>query len=141
MFMVRGLICKFNYPYVRSDISGNLMFDPMWEAVSRLERLHFYVLGITCDGATPNRRLWKLHSDSDDLTYKVPNLFADDERDFYFIPDPPRLLKTIRNSFYNAKKSLGKQNMWFHLKLKPFCILGSYTCLYSAMVNKFLGSM
>ena len=38
MFMVRGLVSKFNYPYVQfacSDISGSMMFDPMWEAVSR----------------------------------------------------------------------------------------------------------
>ena len=37
MFMVRSLVSKFNYPYVQfvcSDISGSLMFDPMWEAVS-----------------------------------------------------------------------------------------------------------
>ena len=110
MFMVRGLLCKFNYPYAQfacNDISGSLMFDPMWEAVSRLERLGFYVLGLTCDGASPNRRLWKLHSDSsDELIYKVPNLFADDGRDFYFIPDPPHLLKTIRNSFCNPKRNL-----------------------------------
>ena len=50
VFMVRGLLYKFNYPYVQfacSDISGSQMFDPMWEAVSRLERLGFYVLGLS----------------------------------------------------------------------------------------------
>lgn len=92
IFMVRGLLCKFNYPYAQfacSDLSGSMMFDPMWEAVARLERLGFCVLMITCDGAAPNRQLWKLHGDSDELIYKVPNVFADDERDLYFISDPP----------------------------------------------------
>ena len=109
VFMVRGLLCKFNYPYVQfacNDISGSQMFDPMWEAVSQLERLGFCVLGLCCDGASPNCRLWKLHNDQDELVYKVPNLFADDERDFYFISDPPHLLKTIRNSFCNPKRRL-----------------------------------
>jgi len=48
VFMVRGLLCKFNYPYVQfayNDVSGSQMFDPMWEAVSRLDRLGFCVLG------------------------------------------------------------------------------------------------
>lgn len=58
------------------------MFDPVWEAVSRLERMGFCLLGLSCDGASPNLRLWKCH---DELIYKVPNVFADDGRDFYFI--------------------------------------------------------
>jgi len=93
VFMVRGLPSNLNYPYVQfacNDLNGGQMFDPMWEAVSRLERLGFSVMGLTCDGASPNRRLWKLHSDKDELVYKVSNCFADDERDFYFIrPSPP----------------------------------------------------
>lgn len=39
MFMIRWLVYEFNYPYVQfacNDISSSLMFDPMWEAVSRL---------------------------------------------------------------------------------------------------------
>lgn len=83
--MIRWLVYEFNYPYVQfacNDISSSLMFDPMWEAVSRLLK-RFCVLGIVCDGASPNRRLWKLHSDNNELIYKVPNLFADDERDLF----------------------------------------------------------
>ena len=113
VLMVRGLFCQLNYPYAQfacNDISGALMFDPVWEAISRLERLGFYVLGVTCDGASPNRRLWKLHSgvsEQDELMYKVPNPFADgDSRYIYFVSDPPHLLKTIRNSLYNQKRQL-----------------------------------
>ena len=82
------------------------MFDLMWEAVSRLERLGFCVLRLSCDGASPNRRLWKLHNNKNELVHKVPNLFAEDGRDFYFISDPPHLLKTIQNSFCNPKRRL-----------------------------------
>lgn len=58
VLMVRGLFYKLNYPYAQfacSSISGDLMFDPVWEAVSRLERLGFHVLGLTCDGCSANR--------------------------------------------------------------------------------------
>ena len=110
VLMVRGLFYKLNYPYVQfacNSITGELMFDPVWEAVWRLETLGFRVLGLTCDGGSPNRRLWKLHSEKEELIYKVPNVFASDgPRFLYFISDPPHLIKTIRNSFCNSKRKL-----------------------------------
>ena len=110
VLMVRGLFCKLNYPYAQfacKTISGDLMVDPVWEAVSRLEMLGFCVLGFTCDGATPNRQLWKLHTAKDKLIHKVPNVFATNGPQFlYFISDPPHLIKTIRNSFRNSTRHL-----------------------------------
>ena len=78
VLMVRGLFCKLNFPYAQfacNSMSGDLLFDPVWEAVSRLERLGFRVLGLTCDGASSNRRLWKLHSSTDEMIYRVPNIY------------------------------------------------------------------
>ena len=110
VLMVRGLFCRLNYPYAQftcSDVTGGLLFDPVWKAISRLEKLGFCVLGLTCDGVSLNRRFWKLHSENDEeLTYKVPNPFSNDGRHLYFISDPPHLLKTIRNSFCNGKRKL-----------------------------------
>ena len=40
----------------------NLLMDPVWKAIFRLERMGLHVLALTCDGASTNRRLWKLHS-------------------------------------------------------------------------------
>jgi len=111
VFMVRGLFAKLNYPYVQfacNSLCGEQLFNPVWEAIARLEKLGFHVLVLTCDGASPNRKFWKLHSD-DDMTYKVPNPYASTLRDLYFISDPPHLLKTIRNSWFNSKRKL-----WVH---------------------------
>ena len=47
VFMVRGIFCKLNYPYVQFSckaLSGDLMFDLVWEAISRLELMGFRVL-------------------------------------------------------------------------------------------------
>ena len=47
VLMVRGVFQKFNYPYAQfacSNLSGDLMFDPVWKAISRLERMGFRVL-------------------------------------------------------------------------------------------------
>ena len=132
-FMVRGLLCKFNYPYAQfacHDITGNKLFDPMWEAVARLERLGFCVLGVTCDGASPNRRLWRLHSDSDEMVYKVPNLFADCKRDLYFISDPPHLIKTIRNSFCNTNRKL-----WVRILTICYKYYTAFICIFSWIIQ------
>lgn len=111
VLMVRGLFFKLNYPYAQfacDSLKGDLLFDPVWEAIARLEGLGFCVLALSCDGASPNRRLWSLHSDKKkELLYKVPNVFAKDGRDLYFISDPPHLLKTIRNSW-----SSNNRNLW-----------------------------
>ena len=55
--MVRGLFYRLNYPYAQfacNDVTGGLLFDPVWKACSRLEKLGFCVLGLTCDGALLN---------------------------------------------------------------------------------------
>ena len=80
VMMVPGLFYKLNYPYAQfgcANLSGDQLFDPVWQAILRLERLGFCVLALTCDGASPNR-LWKLHSQTDEMIYKVPNLYAID---------------------------------------------------------------
>ena len=110
--MVRGLFFKLNYPYVQfscTNLSGDQLFDPVWQCISRLERLGFCVLALTCDGASSNRRFWKLHSKTDEIIYKVPNPYAIDH-EIYFISDPPHLLKTIRNSWHNSKRKLWVSN-------------------------------
>ena len=112
VMMARGLFYKLNYPYAQfgcANLSGDQLFDPVWQAILRLERLGFCVLALTCDGASPNRRLWKLHRRTNEVIYKVPNPYAIDHQ-LYFISDPPHLLKTIRNSWYNSKRKLWVSN-------------------------------
>jgi len=46
-FMVRGLFSKLQFPYAHfpcHQITGDLLYDPFWEAVFRLERSGFKVL-------------------------------------------------------------------------------------------------
>ena len=100
VLMVRGLFWNLNFPYAQfacTDLTGDLLVDPIWEAIARLERQGFIVMGITCDGASVNRRFWKIHAKNDKNLYKIPNIFSSDGRFLYFISDPPHLLKTTRN--------------------------------------------
>ena len=102
--MVRGLFTQLQFPYAQfscASVSGDLLYDPFWEAVCRLERLGFKLLAATADGASPIRRLIKLHG-SDKLVYKVVNPHAPDHRYLYFFLRPTTLAQ-------NDKKLLGKQ--------------------------------
>jgi len=86
VFMVRGLFTQLQFPYAQfscASVSGDLLYDPFWEAVCQLERLGFKLLAATADGASPIRRLIKLHG-SDKLVYKVVNPHAPDHRYLYF---------------------------------------------------------
>ena len=69
------------------------------------------VLSITADGASSNRLLFKLlssgsGSESGVVPHKIRNPFSDDERNIFFISDPPHLLKTIRNCVSSKKRDL-----------------------------------
>ena len=97
VIMVRGLFTNLQFPYSQfscASVTGDLLFDPFWEAVSRLECCGLKVLALTCDGASVNRRLFKLHQTGNQFVHKVVNSFAT-ERHLYFFSDPPHLLKTV----------------------------------------------
>ena len=109
VFMVRGLFTKLRFPYAQfacSTLTADLLVDPVWETISRIERQDIRVLALTCDGASINRRLWKMHSSGESVTYKVDNIFARPVRPLFFISDPPHLLKTTRNCWWNNKRKL-----------------------------------
>ena len=93
VLMVCGLFAAINFPnaqFACCSLSGELLMDPVWEAISRLERQGICVMALTCDGASSNRRLKKLHTKGKGPVYKVPNVFAADKPRFlYFISDRP----------------------------------------------------
>ena len=112
--MVRGSQFNLQCPYAQfpsTSITGDLFFQPFWEAVQWPEILCFKVLAVTADGASSNKRLFKLHAyDHNEDTYgvlhKVKNPYASDERYIYFFSNPPHLLKTIRNTIANKNRLL-----------------------------------
>ena len=84
------------------------MYDPLWEAVERLERCGFRVMALTCDGVAANRRLFRLHqkTKTKSITHEVLNPYSTDGRYIYFLSDPPHLIKTVRNGWSSSKRTL-----------------------------------
>jgi len=70
------------------------------------------VLSLTCDGASTNRRLQRIHGKGRDLSdrgvlYKVPNVYAPEPSHFlYFISNPIHLIKTTQNCWASKSRKL-----------------------------------
>ena len=108
VFMVQGLFSGLEYvQFPCASITGDLLFDPLWKAIARIELCGLKVLAMTADGASANRRLFKIHDPfSSSTPHKVPNPYSTDGRDLFFISDPPHLLKTVRNCFASKSRAL-----------------------------------
>ena len=104
--MVRGVFSSLHFPYAHfatKDLNGADLFQIIWEAIERLEQLGFKVIALTGDGASCNRKYFKLHSnDEDEVCYKTINPYSDEKRYIYFISDVPHLMKTVRNCWSHS---------------------------------------
>ena len=119
-FLVRGLCTDMKhviaYFFTRNVTSFQLM-PIFWKVVSTLElSLSLHVIGLVNDGASPNRKLFNLHTEcvdnlNCDVVYKTANLFAP-SRFIYFFADSPHLMKTARNYLYNSGSGSCSRYMW-----------------------------
>ena len=98
VFMVRGLFTSLKFVYAQfptASAKGDDLFPLLWKAILRLTRLGLQVLGITCDGAKSNHKMFKMHGITNGVPYKTtPKPMIP-----FFICDPPHVLKTLRNCF------------------------------------------
>ena len=88
--MVRGLFSKlsFAFRYFAGLVSRSAkLFALVWKATEILESIGFYVRCFVSDGASPNRKFYKIHR-GEELTYKTTNVHSPD-RQIYLISDPP----------------------------------------------------
>ena len=108
VFMAVSLFSEWKMPlayFPTTTIKSSALFNVVWECIEMLEEREFKVLVLTCDGATPHRKFYKMHHPPNTppgtLIYKVRNPYAVD-RFVYFLCDPVHLLKTTRNNWENS---------------------------------------
>lgn len=117
VIMVRGITSSMRYPlaaYATKTLSASTLYSILWECVECLEIVvGLKVMYICCDGAVQNRKFFKLHGTSDSqLNNRTRNPYAVEERDIFFISDPPHLLKTARNCFANSDAHSKTRSLW-----------------------------
>lgn len=117
--MIRGIFIHLRFPYAHFPTRGihaDHLFSIVWEAVERLETLGFKVLVITADGASPNRKFFRMHGgEGDDPCYKTNNPYTDEDRCIYFMSDVPHLIKTTRNCWSHSFAHGCKRKLWVRL--------------------------
>ena len=129
VFMVRGKMAHYNLPFMWYPCCGFLsehLWEAVWKATRILEDLGLPVRGWVCDGASLNRKFFRIHKTVGGQykghTYYTTNRY-DRSRKIFFICDPPHLLKTTRNNLenshgHNNTKSLvyqGRFIKWSHI--------------------------
>ncbi len=127
-FLVRGLCTDLKHViayYFTRDLTSFQVMPLFWEAVSVLElSLQLYVCAAVNDGASANRKFFRLHSNlaqdlKCDVVYKTLNVFAM-SRFIYFFADSPHLMKTARNCLYDSGSGLCSRYMWNNGKFLLF---------------------
>ena len=129
VLMVRGIFFKLEFPYAHfgtRGVTADVLFPIVWEAIRQLESIGCKVICVTADGASPNRKFFRLHGKEGDLIYKTKNPFADpkDERFLFFISDPPHLIKTTRNCWSHSGVG-GTRRM----KVRTLCMIPTCVCI------------
>lgn len=79
--MIRGLLFKFEFPlahFSTENITADLLYPIIWEGIRLVESTGLKVIAVTADGASRNRKFFKMHGDGD--VYKTKNIYASDER-------------------------------------------------------------
>ena len=111
VFMVRGISSKlcttFGY-HAGTGFTGDQLNSLVWEATRVLESIGFYVRAWVCDGASTNRKVFKINAQYAD--YWTKNLF-DPDRKIYFFSDAPHLIKTTRNNLENSLANKNTRNL------------------------------
>ena len=85
----------------------------IWTAIRMSEMCGLTVIPVVADGCSINRRFFRLHKmtqyQKSGITYLAPNISSPGNK-VYFMPDPPHVLKTVRNAWYNSRKN-GTRNL------------------------------
>ena len=112
VFMVRGLFSSLRFPYAQfpcSTLNGHTLYALVWECISHLETIGLKVLALTADGASCNRKFFKMHGRT---SFKTANICADEDRPIFFFSDPPHLMKTTRNCWANSFSHSYTRKLW-----------------------------
>ena len=110
VFFIRDICTelKFSLAYFATNgVSSHQLMPLFWEAIGILElSCNLWVIASTSDGASPNRRLYRMHKPldnnaEDEFCYRTINLYAP-HRYIYYFSDVPHLVKTRRNCLYSS---------------------------------------
>ena len=121
VFLVKSVVNPLSYSFASfatTGISAHQIMPNFWRAVRYLEQINLHVIAATADGASPNRRFFRMHkflqgdSAVEDVVYHTKNIYSAQNRFIYFFADVPHLMKTSRNCLSNSGSGRATRYMW-----------------------------
>ena len=121
VFLVKSVVNPLSFSFASfatTGISSHQIMPIFWKAVCYLEQIELHVIAATADGASSNRRFFRMHkflqgdSKVEDVIYRAKNIHAKDNRYIYFFADVPHLIKTARNCLSNSGSGRATRYMW-----------------------------
>ena len=115
VFFIRGICTelKFSLAYFATNgVTSHQLMPLFWEAIGVLElTCNLWVIASTSDGASPNRRLYRMHKPldnnaEDDICYRTINLYAAHRSIFEQLV--PRLTECLLT--HNSHRSEGEHS-------------------------------
>ena len=103
VLMIQGIFMPLRSPigyYPSLGVSSHQLYPCMWEAIVLLESVGFIVRALVSDGASPNRKLYRMHGPPHTLIHATTHPAA--PRKLFFFCDVPHLMKTTRNNWENS---------------------------------------
>ena len=97
VFLVRSIANPFKFSltnFATKDIQASQVFPLLWKAVGICELISLKVIAVTCDGASANRKLSKMHfhlrfddavNPNVDVTYRRRNVHNLQEQQFIYL--------------------------------------------------------
>ena len=120
VFLIKSVVNPLSFSlatFATTGATSYQIFPIFWKAVNILENINLKVIAATADGASPNRKFFRMHKaldgDSHDkVVYRTKNLFSKDERYIYFFADVPHLMKTARNCLAKSGSGRTTRLLW-----------------------------
>ena len=119
VLMVRGVFTGLRFPYAHfptTTSKAEQLFDIVWEAIERIEHKKLKVIVVCSDGASTNRKIFRMHGESScqpyHPVYKTTNRYSEEERPVFFMSDVPHLLKTTRKNWSHSFAHGCTRKLW-----------------------------
>ncbi|KAK3908837.1 Transposable element P transposase [Frankliniella fusca] len=97
------------------NFTAGQVYTRTWNIIYRMESQGMKVLCLTCDGASVNKKFFKMHTNLDPTSkfiYKTHNMACGEDRPLFFITDPVHIVKSLRNNFSNSHSHKKTREMW-----------------------------
>ena len=120
VFLVKIIVNPLSYSLATFATTGVKSFQIMpifWKAVLYLEKCGLKVVSCTADGASHNRKFFRMHKALEwkagkDVVFRAKDIHAKENRFIYFFCDVPHLIKTARNCVSNSGSGRATRFMW-----------------------------